>query len=343
MSIQFLKSSPGREDIGATLILSFAITTRIIQVNEDDSLVPFLILSSGIGLLLSFTWTGLTILIFKTLDKIKNFTNIGGYYYAWTSEHWKIYRIKLVSYSRYIIASFILLIKQKQLVTPFIYEWSSLAEFENRIRQILWVFTVIVVLLLIWELNSLKRRMDIMRINGAVEDGFQLNALMVQDRWEDVYPRIEKLRKDSIDGFVRTFKVPFDEIYKLQPFYIQNSDEKIPFGDFKLQMKDMISRLQYQIAGVNNFIDWSKSSGIRAMNPNIGNGKAQIEEIANLMREICKYTYKELYDKANQAKIKQEFDVIKQKIIDFENWGNCLFPYGNPSDIIINYYRNKRQ
>ncbi|OLS26993.1 MAG: hypothetical protein HeimC2_13360 [Candidatus Heimdallarchaeota archaeon LC_2] len=343
MSIQFLKSSPGREDIGATLILSFAITTRIIQINEDDSLVPFLILSSGIGLLLSFMWTGLTIFIFNTMDRIKNFTNIGGYYYAWTSEHWKTYRIKLVSNSRYFLASLILLIKQKQLITPFIFEWSSLSKFETRIRQILIVFTFVVFLILLWEVNSFKRRLDIVRINGATEDAFELNGLMNQDRWEDVYSRIGKLKHQSHEEFNRLINVRINQICQDGKNITDKSiAETYDFGHFTSAMNKLTGQTQQLNNALSSYRNWSKTGGIQTTNPNVGNGVAQIHKISVLLKNFSQHNLEELFNEGNPTKINIELNAIKQDLKKFEIWASRLYPYGNLSDMIIDYYRSKR-
>lgn len=194
MSSTFI--NPSREDISATLLLSFAITSRFFSVNKEDSLTPFFLLMGFIAIILNFVYK-ILYLILRGIDYRKEFLPIASLSNAWRHNHFSIYKYRILTYWRYFFAGLVLLIFPSWGSEPFIFNWYSTTDLPIKISVC--IFIIFSLVLAVNETRYFKTRLDIIRVTNAIEDlSNRFEKSFKQDDWETVLDGLRGMRKNIL-------------------------------------------------------------------------------------------------------------------------------------------------
>ena len=288
MSSTFIR--PNREDISATLLLAFALASRLTSVDKEESLTAFFLLTGFIAIFFNFVYK-LLFLILRWIDYRKGFLPIASLSNAWRHAHFSIFKYRVLTCWRYFFAGLILLIFPSWGSEAFIFSWYNGNGLKVRIT--VYIFLVVALGLALWESRFFKIRIDIVRVSNAI-DGLSelLEKSLNRDDWENVYSEMRGNREDILKK-IQSDKAMIDK----------GSGVGVIAGNQSLK------RLVHASRG-----------GLHVSNPNLLFGRQSIDKLRKITTD-----FQLTQQSGNNEELIRVRDEYLHELIVFEDWIKGLY------------------
>ena len=212
MSFSFIQES--KEDSIATVVLAFAIASKFWVIDQDSSILPFVLLMAVLALILTKFFNFIAEITFGFLDYRHHFSGIASFRYAYDHINFMKYRQKVMANIRLIAAIIIILLPPGPLWSflglnqdfswikrPFFLAW-----YGDVSLIVLVILLSIVLFLTYFQLKNGYKRLKIVRVTNALVDWRgEIQTNIRENQWETVFVQMEEARNASYE-IINEFK-----------------------------------------------------------------------------------------------------------------------------------------